>query len=865
MRTRGWLIIGLALAAALLLIGRAVTALAVDHAWFAAMGVSALFWAQFLDTLLLQGGAWVLGSVFAVVNLHAVRRTIVAVTVPSRVANLQVTAMISGQRLMAVTVVLGTLVGAALAVPLSNWADVALVRHGLAFREIEGIFGRDLGFYVYWLPLEETLYLWALVSVVANTALVVVLYALTRSLRMEGRRVAASTHVRRHLSVLGALVLLLLAWSYRLDGFDLLRQGSGADGTFLKVDHRVTLQLDTVLAFGSAIAALVVLRSGWVGHLRTAFLTLTVILVSAIGLRQALPAVISRTSLLGDPSRRDLDYLATRALFSRRAFDVEGIRPRSDDRRARVPRRLSAADLPTRVSLWDATALMGALTPASATSTGARDSQQSSEAARAEDTGGGAGARSGLDAVSVGWSVMGEHVTAVVARPTGAERDGWVVSAVDVSRPTMRDSVLAFEPAGDAPAGDEPMVGPGIRGTRLLADRRYRNIPGVSLRSWRARVAHAWALRDLSLLSAVSGAVEPILISHRDVRARVARLAPIFVQSTEVLPLVHDARLYWTVQLYSASDRYPLSQRWQIGGGIYSYFRLAATAVVESATGRVALVLAARPDAPTRTWRVVAPSLFSAAGDLPAGVLAQLPVPTEGAVAQIKTFARYGSRFAGSVTRQLPDSALVGGTPAPHALIDNADGYVGWSLPLLDAGDQIDGVVTATGGPARQTWWDSTASPRLRWRTVTGRLQSALDSTRSAAQADTANRSQSGTGLRVGRVSTVMTTRGPLLIQSLLIPSLRPDRGPGNREIGRVATSDGTRIADGTTLADALGQMGDIPIPPVSPLGAAPLQPDPFSARRWYRSMRDALTRGDWVKFGAAFDSLGRVLERPPQ
>jgi hypothetical protein len=30
-------------------------------------------------------------------------------------------------------------------------------------------------------------------------------------------------------------------------------------------------------------------------------------------------------------------------------------------------------------------------------------------------------------------------------------------------------------------------------------------------------------------------------------------------------------------------------------------------------------------------------------------------------------------------------------------------------------------------------------------------------------------------------------------------------------------------------------------------------------------AMREALRRGDWVAFGTAFDSLGRVLERPPQ
>ncbi len=210
MQTRGWLLVALAVAAVVLLVGRAATALSVDHAWFTAMGVPALFWEQVIDTIILQGGAWIVGSLFAFGNLHAVRRTIHAVAMPSRVANLELTTMVPGRRLFTATVVASIVVGGVLATPLTNWADLALVRQGVRFGEMEGILDHDLSHYVYWLPLEETLYLWSLVSLVSLTTMVLVLYALTRSLRLEGRRLAASTHVRRHLSVLGALVLLLL-------------------------------------------------------------------------------------------------------------------------------------------------------------------------------------------------------------------------------------------------------------------------------------------------------------------------------------------------------------------------------------------------------------------------------------------------------------------------------------------------------------------------------------------------------------------------------------------------------------------------------------------------------------------------------
>jgi len=832
MSARGGLFLGLAMVAALLLLGRAATALVVDHAWFTAMGLPELFWEQVMDTAALRGGAWAVGALFAFANLHAVRRTIVAVAVPSRVANLELVSMISGQRLLAFTVLLAMVLGGALAMPLTNWVDLALLRHGLPFGEIEGVLGRDLGFYVYWLPVEETLYLWALVSVVSCTALVVILYALTRSLRMEGRRVAASTHVRRHLSALGAMVLLLLAWSYRLDAFDLLQQGSGPDGLFVKIDHRVALRMDHVLSVGSAIAAMVVLRTGWVGQVRAAFLTLTLILVAALGLRHAAPMVLARTSLLGDPTTRDFDYIASRALYSRRAFDVDGIRFVDADSSVT---RLERATLPVRMSLWDRRSVAAAMPVARAGVDGPRATVPLSG-----------------DLVPMSWTVMDDRLSALVVRRPADGAGDWRVSVFDATAQTLLDRP---EEASERPERTAVLVGPGLRDPLLVDATRSPQVVGVSLASLRARIAHAWALRDLSLLRADSVRAEPLLLSHRDVRDRVARLAPAFAQANEVLPLRYEGRVFWTLHLYSVSDRYPLSQHWQFASGVYSYYRLAATAVIEAAAGRVRLVAAPRADAPTRTWMARFPTLFAQAGELPAAILAQLPPANESAVAQIETFARYGLPRERSVLRHLPDSALIGGAPAPHWIGNAGERRVAWSVPLIDGGDQISGIVTVAGGQDRQTWWDSTSSPRNRWRTMTERLQIAIDSMQRAV----GDGSRRGSRGQAGRVSAVMTADGVLLLQPLL-----GAQDDGSTTVLRVATTDGRRVGVGATVGEALGQFNDVPVATGPSVIAGGRQDSSDAARRWYATLRSALRRGDWVQFGAAFDSLGRVLERPP-
>lgn len=832
MRARGWLIVAIAIAAALLLLGRAVTTLVVEHAWFTAMGVPALWWERATDTVLLQGGAWLVGSLFAFANLHAVRRTILAVAVPSRVANIELTAMIPGRRLLSITVVLAGLIGLGLAAPLTNWTDVAMARHGIPFGEIEGFLNRDLGFYVYWLPLEETMYVWALISVIAIGTMVMVLYALTRSLRLEGRRVAASSHVRRHLSALGAIVLVLLAWSYRLDSFDLLRYGSGTDGLFLRVDHVITLRTDLFMSVLSGLAAIILLRAGWLGQLRLAFFTLSIVLAGALGLRHVLPALIARGNLLGEPARRDLDYLATRTLVSRRAYDVDGIRPSSETPGA-LSTRIRRSDLAKSISVWDATMLQ----------------------ARTGDD-----ARNMVVPTQAAWSVgeSGNISALVVRRPVnGVSR--WLLAVVDATQPVVRDSSIDL--AGDAVDVDslrEPAVAPGLRGHRLMADPSGM-ILGTPLQSTALRIAHAWASRDPDLLDAPPTGVTPtVYVSQRDVRERLSLLAPIFAQSEEILPLVHDGTLYWTASLYSTSDSYPLSQQWQIRGEVRSYFRFAATALVEANSGRVRFISASHPDPIARTWMARVPGLVIRTAELPPTLVDRLPAPTESAIAQLRTFARYGSRLEGTVARHLPDSAFAGDGPPAHVIMTDSGAVVGWSVPLLDSGDQLGGVITAVGGRYRRTFWDSTTVPRQRWSAITEQLRASLDSARALVP----DGSRREPRMRPGRVQVVASENGPVLIQPL-----QWNRADGTSVISRVAVEIEGRVGIGATVAEAMVRVGSPRVATRPVAGASPYDVEPRDTlvARLYESMRQGMRSGNWTRFGAAFDSLGKVLGRPPQ
>ncbi len=836
MRLRNWLVVVITVVAALLLAGRAITAAIVDHAWYVAMGVPGVFWEQFTDALLLQGLAWVAGALFAFANLHAVRLTILAVAVPSRVANIELTAMLPPRRLLAITITLAALIGLGLALPLTNWTAVAMARHGVPFNEIEGILFRDLGFYVYLLPLEETAYLWALAAILSLVLVVLLLYALTRSLRLEGRRIHASNHVRRHLSVLGALVLLLLAWSYRLDGFDMLQRGSGTDGLFLRIDHMVTLQVDRVLVVVCGIAAAIVLRAGWLGHLRSAFVTLSLVLAATIGGRHVLPIVLARGSMIGDPAKRDLPYFATRTLFSRRAYHVDGLHSSAPDSALSpsVRTRLTLGELSSHVSLWEPDAAR----------------------LRATDQRG-----SMIDAGPAGWvQTASGHLAALLVRRPVAGADDWTLATADVTQTWLRDSVLDVAVGArtdDAMSTGEPISAPGLRGHRVVFD--PAGVLGTPMRSVGMRVAQAWAARDPSLLDANDPAgPSPRLVSYRDVRERVSRLAPVLVQGVDVQPILHDGAVLWALSLYSASDHFPLSQRWMLLGEERSYFRFAATALVDAATGRVRFVPVDRPDPIARSWFSRIPTLLVSAGELPASLRDQLPPASDGAMAQTRTFAKYGSRLEGLVARHLPESVFVGATPPVHLVTSSSTSIGAWSIPLLDGGDRLGGVITAVGGRFRATFWDSSTVPRARWSDQTERLRAALDTARAVVPEGSRREPR----VKMGRVQVLSGETGPILVQTLIW-----SRADGTPLITRVGVLAGGRVAIGTSTEEAVAMLRGAPSLPGRTADWPPLDSEARNGRvaRLYDTMRDALRRGEWIRFGLAFDSLGAVLGRTPR
>ena len=821
MKRRGALIT-LGAVALLLVAGRAVASLYADHLWFEAMGATALWRTRLAYTAILTGLSGVLAGLVIFANLYAVRRSIVSLILPRRVANLEIGEEVPGHYLMGVVVGLSVLFGVLLTLPSDSWTSAALALRGVPFRENDPYFGADLGFFVYRLPFETTLYIWTLITLLVATALVLFLYALTPSLRWERGTLHVSGYVRRHLTVLACCFLLILAWSYRLDGFQLLLEGSGADGAFSHADRQFGLRTSTVLAFVTVGAAFVVLWTGWTGQLPLVLGAVSIVLVLSFILKQVVPAV-QAGGATADAVARERPYVETRRGYTQRAFAVDEIVDGGGGASF-----ASWTDAARSVPVWDPSVLARAL--------------------------GWAHGR-GVGSATIGLQMTPAGLIETVAVPPAdsatleAADDPWILARARATRTDGRGSAVRVDRRGVAVAEDEALptllVHPDAGTYHVVLDSAHV-VPAPRLSSFTSRLAHAWSLQNFRLLSRGTSAPGGAIVTHRDIRDRIRTLAPFFAQGATVTPAISGDSLYWILDLYASSTSYPLSAPLTVAGEPRKYFQHAATAIVTAATGRTRFLRPTEIDPVGQSWVNLFPTLFTSASDLPATLLAVLPPAEDGAYAQAAVFARFGTRRESSPGGRLPwiygtDTLVSGG--AMRIVTPASDPAATWVQPVLDTSEQVRGLILATGGPNRLTLWLPTPATTVRWPQVIDRLQGPTDTV--AAPRETRWIRGAVRAFPIGgSVAFVQTTY-----------AWRTTTPP---TVARVAVLAGDSTVLGATLAEAVGVA-------LEPDGVAPMNEVDFRARveALHAAMRAALLRGDWAAFGEAFDALGAMINAP--
>ena len=207
----------------------------------------------------------------------------------------------------------------------AEWRTWILFRFGGNFGTDDAQFGTDIGFYVFKLPFLSLVVDWVFLFLLVTLALVVALYYLNGSIRLQAQGERITGSAKAHLSVLLALLAIAKAADYWLQRYELtLQQRDSFDGAgYTAVNATLpALQLLILVALFAAVLFVInIRRRGWVlPTIAIALWGITSIVVAGI-----YPAFVQRFQVSPAELNREEPFIERNIEATRTALDIDDI------------------------------------------------------------------------------------------------------------------------------------------------------------------------------------------------------------------------------------------------------------------------------------------------------------------------------------------------------------------------------------------------------------------------------------------------------------------------------------------------------------------------------------------------------------
>jgi uncharacterized membrane protein (UPF0182 family) len=694
----------LLLALVLLFVVPSAVAFYTDWLWFQELGYQALF----LRTLNAQGTAFVITFLIVFFFLHvnlrfARRRTFDRPRVVLGTGADGRAIAVEGRRLagLATPISLAVAFGVGL-MGAAMWMSWLTFFNAVPFGDADPLFGREVSFYVFRLPVYQAVRHQALlVSVVALIGCALY-YVLSGSFVVEARpgmpwpRFRLIHAARRHLSLLAALILGLMAWGAWLEVPSTLLTPTPASvafgASYTDVWARIpflwltmaTLTLSAALAIWHGFS-----QHGWT-------LPLAVALYFAVSLGGGLYAsFVQRFVVTPDEQNKEQPYIVHNIAATRKAYGLD----RVEERELSGDAELSAADIVANagtienVRLWDHDVLRQSFGQLQEIRTYYDFEQVDNDryvingklrqvmlSARELNTASMQN-RSWVNerlTFTHGYGITLGPVNEVTTEglPVLFIRDLPPVSTVDlkVDQPSIYYGELANTANTYAlvktrtaefhyPRGDDNV-------TTL-----YEGTGGVPVGSLWRRLLFAIRFASTDILVSPMLTSESRIMFHRQIRERLDHLAPFLSLDFDPYLVVNEGRLFWIQDGYTTTANYPYST--PRATPALNYIRNSVKIVIDAYNGGVTFYLADPEDPLVRTLGRIFPTLLRPLSEMPAGLRAHVRYPEQLFGIQARVYATY------HMTN-------------PLVFYNKEDQ---WDVPILDGGQSSAGAasVTATG------------------------------------------------------------------------------------------------------------------------------------------------------------------------
>jgi uncharacterized membrane protein (UPF0182 family) len=132
------------------------------------------------------------------------------------------------------------------------------------------------------------------------------------------------------------------------------------------------------------------------------------------------------------------------------------------------------------------------------------------------------------------------------------------------------------------------------------------------------------------------------VLLYRDIRSRVSRIAPFLMfEDDPYIVINREGRLFWMIDGFTVSDRYPYSTAYDTGGRRINYIRNSVKAVVDAYEGAVTFYVFDPNDPIIQVYSRIFPALFHTSDEMPEDLRAHVRYPSSLVNIQAQAYLLY--------------------------------------------------------------------------------------------------------------------------------------------------------------------------------------------------------------------------------
>jgi uncharacterized protein len=522
----------------------------------------------------------------------------------------------------------------------SSWATWLYALHATAFGRADPILGHDIGFYIFRLPVLEQMHGILFVTVLLAIAGVAGSHVASGNLGLDPvRGVIASGLARRHLALLAAALLVVLAFGAWLRIPQLLTSASNVFVGASYVDVYARMPAYRILSVAALAGAALAVYQAFAVRLTPILLAIGLYIVVAIG-GSAYAGIIQRFVVAPNEQVRETPFITHNIRATREAFALDRVEERTLTGEAALTPEDLARNATTieNVPLWNDQPLLDTFS-------------QLQEI------------RTYYDFVSVDndrYTINGKYRQIMLSARELNSRSlpsrtwineqltfthGYGLTLGPVNEVTPEGlPVLFIKDLPPASSVDLQVTQPAIYFGELTDAHAfvrtktsefdyprgednvyttYQGDGGVPLGGLLRRLMFAVRFRSTDTFFSPNLTPDSRVLMHRVIQGRVNRIAPFLSLDPDPYLAISGGRLIWIQDAYTTSSRYPYAS----GIGAVNYIRSAVKVTVDAYHGTTTFHLLDPQDPIAATIGKAFPTLFTPLTEMPADLRARLRYP----------------------------------------------------------------------------------------------------------------------------------------------------------------------------------------------------------------------------------------------